>query len=233
MSLPIAILAGGFATRLKPITLQIPKSLIPIQGKPFISWQLKLLAKSGIEQIILCLGHKFDQIMNYVGNGDEFNLKVQYSIEESPLGTAGALKRAEEQLGESFGVLYGDSYLPINFQSIIRKFQELNTEALMTIYKNNGRWDTSNALVLPRNKIRYSKKNPTKFMNFIDYGFSVLKSSVLETVPKDSFYNLSDLWETLSQENRIDGQIVNERFYEIGSHEGIVEFENFLKKESR
>lgn len=228
MSLPIAILAGGFATRLNPITLEIPKSLILIKGYPFIGWQLKLLAKSGVENIVLCLGHKFEPIMEYVGNGNEFDLHVEYSIEESPLGTGGALRRAEALLGESFGVLYGDSYLPINFQNIIRKFKELNTEVLMTVYKNKGRWDKSNAMVLSNNKIRYSKRNPTKLMNFIDYGFSVLKSSVLETVPRSTFFNLSELWETLSQENRIDGHIINERFYEIGSHEGIVDFENFL-----
>jgi MurNAc alpha-1-phosphate uridylyltransferase len=226
----VVILAGGLATRLHPLTLTQPKSLIPINGYPFIGWQLKLLAEQGIDSVLLCLGHKASEIADFVGDGNQFGLNVEYSVEESQLGTGGAIKHAEHLLGDVFGVLYGDSYLPIDYLEIFDKFTQSGKLALMTVYKNSNEFDTSNVFLGLNGSLYYSKRNPSRDMLHIDYGFNVLRKEVLNLIPSNIASDLSEALEKLSRDQQIEGYEVWERFYEIGSISGIVDLENYLRR---
>src|SRR5581483_177601 len=143
--LPVAILAGGLATRLRPVTASVPKALLPVAGRPFIAWQLELLAQQGVDQVILCLGFLGEQIQAVVGDGSGFGLGIRYSFDgDQPRGTGGALRHALPSLGEAFFVLYGDSYLPCSFARIQAAYLATQAPALMTVLRNQDCWDKSN-----------------------------------------------------------------------------------------
>jgi MurNAc alpha-1-phosphate uridylyltransferase len=230
---PIAILAGGLGTRLHPITLDLPKSLLLINGQPFIKWQLELLARRGVKSVVLCLGHQATEIVEFVGSGHEYGLSIEYSIEKNRLGTGGALKNAEGVLGETFGVLYGDSYLPINYLEIFNEYQKTEKSVIMTIYENQNKYDFSNVLTQSDGSLYYSKKNRLPQMKYIDYGFSVLSCDALKAIPREAPSDLSDMLENLSRRGEVQGYEITERFYEIGSFQGIVELEEYLRSETK
>jgi len=233
MIFPVVILAGGFATRLYPLSLETPKSLVKVNGRAFLSWQLELLASSGITSVILCLGHRAQDVIDFVGNGDRFGLSIQFSVEKKPLGTGGALKKAEPLVEDVFGVLYGDSYLPIEYRKIFESYVENNKLCLMTVFRNNNRFEKSNVYVDTEGKALYSKRNFSKKMQHVDFGFSVISRRALENVATDGFCDLSDIFERLSQANQLGIYEVQARFYEVGSFEGIVDLEHYLKRESK
>jgi len=222
MSMPVAILAGGLATRLRPITEKIPKSLVDIGGRPFIIRQLEYLQSQGIKKVVLCLGYLGNQIEAIVGDGSDFGISVSYSYDGPRLlGTGGALKQALPQLGEEFFVFYGDSYLPIDFRKVERNFLHSGKKALMTVMKNDGQWDKSNVLFKEGCLLEYNKHSPKYEMAYIDYGLGVLSASVFEKVPSNKPFDLADIYHELSLLGSLAGQEVFERFYEIGSHKGL------------
>lgn len=233
MNLKIAIIAGGLGTRIHPLTSTTPKSLIMINGHPFIHWQLELLASQGFESVVLCLGHQAQQIIDFVGNGDRYGLRIEYSIEKLSLGTGGALKNAEALLGDEFGVLYGDSYLPINYKYVINALFSTNQLGIMTIYRNENRFDRSNILLDSNGEIKYSKKTPRPEMNYVDYGFTVLRRQALLQFKKGVKFDLGDLLEDLSLNDQIASYEVSDRFYEVGSFEGIVDLQKYLESGTR
>jgi len=182
--LPIAILAGGIATRLRPITEKIPKALVPVAGEPFIKRQLGYLRSQGIDRAVLCVGYLGDQIEAVVGDGRSLGMEVRYSFDgERLLGTGGALRRALPLLGEAFFVLYGDSFLPIDFGEVENAFHASGKPALMTVLRNGNRWDKSNVLFVGGNLEEYNKRAPRPEMEHIDYGLSVLSAGVLASWP--------------------------------------------------
>ena len=222
--LSVAILAGGRATRLRPITKDIPKALVDVAGQPFIIRQLKYLKDQGVADVVLCVGQFGEMIKEVVGNGHDIGLNVEYSFDgEKLLGTGGALKNALPKLGTEFFVLYGDSFLPIDFPSIFQHFLQSPLPALMTIYKNNNNWDRSNVKFADGLVEEYDKVSPTKEMSFIDYGLSVLSASVLYEYDTGIVFDLGDVYRKLSFEGSLAGYQVHERFYEIGSHTGLAE----------
>jgi NDP-sugar pyrophosphorylase family protein len=224
MSLPVAILAGGLATRLRPVTEKIPKSLVDIGGKPFLIRQLEYLKCQGITRVVLCLGYLGDQVEKVVGKGSDFALEVSYSYDgPNLLGTGGALRQALPLLGEQFFVFYGDSYLPIDFQAVEQSFLLSSKPALMTVLKNNGQWDKSNVLFRDSNIVEYNKQTPKSEMIHIDYGLGVLTNSVLENSPINKPFDLADIYHELSGQGLLAGYEVFDRFYEIGSHKGLQE----------
>jgi NDP-sugar pyrophosphorylase family protein len=231
MSFPIAILAGGLGTRLHPLTLDRPKSLVSVNGYPFIGWQLKLLKKSGVDSVVLCLGHKARDVLNFVGTGENFGIKVQYSIEEEPLGTGGALKKALPLLGDLFGVLYGDSYLPVDYLKVLDTFKRIDKLGLMTIYRNQGHYDVSNVALDTSGNIRYSKKSASTGMEFIDYGLSYFRKEALRDFVSFDKFDLADALESLSLDGQIASYEVRNRFYEVGSFRGILDLERYLERE--
>jgi len=232
--MPVAIIAGGLAKRIRPVTENIPKSLIEINGRPFIDYQLDLLRSEGITDAVLCVGHLGGMIEAHVGDGSRHDgLRVRYSYDgEAPLGTGGAVKKALPVLGDKFFVMYGDSYLPINYADVERAFESSGRSGLMTAYRNGGRWDTSNMVYQPGGVDGpgvvelYDKKNLMPGMNYIDYGLSCLRSSELSSVDSDCF-DLADVLSSLSKQRQLAGFEASTRFYEIGSFAGIEDFSRY------
>lgn len=230
--LPVAILAGGLATRLRPITETIPKALIEVAGEPFICRQLDYLHAQGIRRVVLCIGYLGEMIKAVVGDGSKFGLDVSYSPDGAVLlGTGGALKQALPLLGEQFFVLYGDSFLPVDFGAVEQAFLGSRKTALMTVLENSDRWDKSNVLFREGELVEYNKHVPRPEMAFIDYGLGVLSSHVLETYPAGQAFDLAEVYHALSLKRQLAGYEVHERFYEIGSHSGLKETETYFSKE--
>jgi NDP-sugar pyrophosphorylase family protein len=230
---PVAILAGGLATRLRPITETIPKALVDVAGKPFIVRQLSYLREQGISRVVLCIGYLGNMVRDVVGSGESFGLEVSYS-EDGPnlLGTGGALAKATPLLGDDFFVLYGDSFLPVSFSAVQDAYEKSGRPALMTVLKNQNQWDTSNVLFKDSQLLEYNKRSPRAEMTYIDYGLGVVSASVLKQRPVGQSFDLADVYQGLSLQGQLAGLEVHERFYEIGSHTGLKETEDyFLTKE--
>jgi len=229
--LPIVILAGGFATRLGPITKTIPKSMLEVAGEPFIAHQLRELARQGICDVVLCIGHLGKEIEEFVQDGSDYGLCVQYSYEtENLLGTGGAIKNALNLLDDEFFVLYGDSWLEIDYCSVYKSFHNSSCSALMTVFQNDGRWDTSN-VEMNGGKIKlYSKTQRNPRMTHIDYGLGILNQEVFEQYLQGANFDLAEVYETLSETGRLASFEAKKRFYEIGSHEGLNEMKQLIKQ---
>lgn len=227
--MPVAILAGGLATRLRPITETIPKALVPVAGKPFICHQLEYLYAQGIRCVVLCIGYLGEMIESVVGDGAQFGLDISYSPDGATLlGTGGALKQAMPLLGKKFFVLYGDSFLPVDFEKIQIAFNNSKNLGLLTVLKNENRWDKSNVLFRKGQLVEYNKHQPLPEMNFIDYGLGVLSCEAIENYPAGRFFDLAEVYRKLSLQGQLAGYEVHERFYEIGSHNGLKETEAYF-----
>ncbi len=226
---PLAILAGGLATRLRPITETVPKSLVSVAGRPFIEHQLEQLQREGIRHVVLCVGHLGERVREVVGDGSRFGLRVDYSFDGPKLlGTGGALRQALPLLGDSFFVLYGDSYLPIPFAPVAEAFNRSGKLGLMTVYRNEGSHDTSN-VVFDGGGIRiYDKKARLPEMRHIDYGLELLKPAAFEPFAGREAFDLAELLQELLRRGQLAGHEVPTRFYEIGSHEGLRELDALL-----
>jgi N-acetyl-alpha-D-muramate 1-phosphate uridylyltransferase len=230
--LPVAILAGGLATRLRPMTDRVPKSLIRIAGRPFIFHQLELLKNQGVDRVVLCVGHLGDQVKAAVGDGRALGLAVNYSFDGGELlGTGGALKRALSLLGDRFFVLHGDSYLRCSFARIQSAYEAARRPALMTVLRNDDQWDKSNVLFKNGELIIYDKQCPRAGMSHIDFGLYVLSSDVFLTYSESKVIDLADICRELSKTGQLTAVEVSERFYEIGSPQGIRDTEEFLSRQ--
>jgi N-acetyl-alpha-D-muramate 1-phosphate uridylyltransferase len=229
MKLPVAILAGGLATRLRPLTEKIPKALIEINGEPFLAHQLRLLRANGVLKVVICAWYAGKMIRDYAGDGSQFGLEIVYSFDgEKALGTGGALRKALPLLGESFFVLYGDSYLPCDYKAIELAFLTGQRDGLMTIYHNRNAGDNSNVCYTDGNILVYDKKLRTPLMEHIDYGLGVFQARALECYQSGQAFDLAELYQYLLAAGQLAGYEVQERFYEIGSFEGIKELEKHL-----
>lgn len=227
--LPVAILAGGLATRLRPITETIPKALIEIAGEPFIFHQLRYLKEQGITTVVLCIGYLGEMIQERIGDGSGFGVRVSYSLDGPKLlGTGGAIKAALPLLGESFYIFYGDSYLPINFNSVKHAYLVSKKLGLMTVLKNDNQWDKSNVVFQNKCLIEYNKEIIKPNMTYIDYGLGILSAQVFREYAGSETFDLSKVYNKLSLKGQLYGYEVFERFYEIGSHQGILETEDYL-----
>ena len=230
--IPVALLAGGLATRLWPITEKVPKVLVPIAGKPFLAHQLALLRGQGLRRVVLCLGHLGEMVVKEFGDGRAYGMQLEYSFDgQKLLGTGGALRQALPKLGERFFVLYGDSYLTCPFAPIAESFARSGKAGLMTVYRNEGLYDTSNVVFRDGEIVVYDKKTKLPEMRHIDYGLSLFRADVFEKYPADEKFDLADVMTKLVAEKQLAGYEVPERFYEIGSHEGLAELETLLAGE--
>ena len=230
LDIPVAILAGGLATRLRPITEKIPKSLVPVAGKPFLAHQLDLLQSRGLRRAVLCVGYLGEMIQRDFGDGHAFGLRLDYSFDgPKPLGTGGAIKRALPLLGDEFFVLYGDSYLPVEYRPIAEFFRHSGKLGCMTAYRNEGRYDTSNVVFRDGEIAVYDKKNRLPEMRHIDYGLSLFKAAVFNSYSADQPFDLAEVMSRLVRQKQLAGFEVRERFYEIGSPAGLSELETLLK----
>lgn len=229
-NLPVALLAGGLATRLRPITEKIPKLLVEIAGEPFFSHQLRLLKKNGLTKIVLCVGYLGEQIVAQYGDGSKWGVEIQYSFDgEKLLGTGGALIRALPKLGDAFYVLYGDSYLPIDYQAVGRAFHASGQPGLMTVFENREAYDASNVWFEDGRIRLYSKKEKLPQMRHIDYGLGVFRADAFAACPRDAVVDLAAVQSDLSRQGKLAGYELKERFYEIGSPAGLNELDALLR----
>jgi len=231
--LPLALLAGGLSTRLQPLTASQPKALVQVAGQPFLAHQLRLLREQGLEHVVICAGYLGEQIEAYVA-GQDFGMHIRFSYDgEQLLGTAGALRKALPLLGDAFFVMYGDSLLPCSFAAVQGAFLASGRRGLMTVFANEGRWDTSNVEFRDGRIVAHSKTERTPAMRYIDYGLGVLTASAVNELVTSAPYDLSTLYQQLLAAGELAGLEVRERFYEIGSFAGLEETERFLQSRSR
>ena len=229
---PVAILAGGLATRLRPMTEEIPKALIEIAGQPFLAHQLRLLQSAGLRKVVLCVGYRGEMIEREFQDGSRSGLKLSYSYDGPELlGTGGALKKALPLLAKNFLVLYGDSYLPIDYAEPARAFLASEKLGLMTVFRNEGRWDTSNVSLADGVIRNYDKKQQAPGLRYIDYGLGVLSAEALSGWANHDAFDLAEVYRDLIARNELAGHEVKQRFYEIGSPEGLTELDAALRKQ--
>ncbi len=230
---PVAILAGGLATRLQPLTHTIPKALVDVNGEPFIGHQLCLLHVNNVEEVVVCAVHLGEMIQEYVGDGARFGLQVQFSFDGPQLlGTAGALKKASPLLGDSFFVLYGDSYLPCDYRAVQSAFEQGGKKALMTVFHNNGRWDKSNVEFVDGGLVAYDKRHRTPQMRHIDYGLGVFHQTAFARVSESQPFDLETLYQDLLRHGQLAAYEMRQRFYEIGTFTGLEETRQYLARQS-
>ena len=231
------ILAGGLGTRMKSYTEQIPKSLIPAAGEPFLKHQLDYLSSQGVDRVLLSIGYKGSLIRDFIQEHPRKDLTVEFVDEGDRLrGTAGALRLAleEDKLQPLFLILYGDSFLPIEFGPVWQRFEKGPEPALMTVLKNEGKWDRSNAC-FDGNRVTLYQKDLTPKppeMRYIDYGLTALHRTIIEQeVPPGGSGDLSDVFHRLSLLQSLAGYEVHKRFFEIGSPSGLSDFVNYITKQ--
>jgi len=228
-ALPVALLAGGLATRLRPITAKIPKLLVEVAGEPFFTHQLRLLKAAGLTEIILCVGYLGEQIVELYKDGSNYGVNIKYSFDGPKLlGTGGALIQALPLLGDSFYVLYGDSYLPIDYRKIGDHFINSGKQGLMTVFENKGLYDASNVWFENGEIKVYDKKAKLPEMKHIDYGLGLFKASAFEGYSKTEVVDLAEVQKKLVSQHELCGYEMKERFYEIGSPEGLAELNTLL-----
>lgn len=225
---PVCILAGGLGSRLGDTVRDVPKPLLEVGGEPFLIHQLRLLARHGAHRAVISVGYLGEMIEERIGT-ERFGVSLQYS-HDGPvaLGTLGAIRKAASRLGDRFLVLYGDTYLRIDYADASSAWAQSGLPSMMTVLRNQGRWDASNAVFDGRLVARYDKRAPDSAMDWIDYGLSGLTRDVLDLVPAD-VVDVADLYHELSLKRLLFGYHASERFYEIGTPESLAEADEFLR----
>ena len=232
-ALQTVILAGGLGTRLGDLTKEVPKSMVPIFGKPFLEYQIELLRAQGISEIILCIGHMSGQIKDYFGDGRRFHISIRYSDEgDRQLGTAGAIKFAEPLLADSFFVLFGDTYLMVDYKAIMSYFLSQNHPALMAVYRNENRFDTSDVIVENQLVTVYDKTHPRPDMVYINAGLSVMRKDAMVLIPPGKSVSVQQFFAEFLDKQQLLAFEVSQRFYEIGSFSGLSDFQSLVDREN-
>ncbi len=229
------ILAGGLATRMRPRTEKVPKSLLEVGGRPFVDWQLELLARSGITDVVMLIAHLGEQIRDHVGDGARLGVRVAYAAEPPGqlLGTAGAIRAALDQLEPEFVVTYGDSYLPFDYAEPLQILRAHgDCDGVMAIFHNANRYDVSNVATDGTWVVRYDKSVRDPRFDHVDYGATALRRSVIEALPAGP-YGLDAVQRDLAARHRLRACVARERFYEVGSPGGLDELDAYLKEKSR
>jgi len=225
------VLAGGLAKRMMPMTASTPKSMLVVAGRPFIEHQIELLRRQGIKRLVLCLAHLGTIIEGHIGDGSRFGLEVRYSYDgPTRMGTAGALRQAQSLLPDVFFLTYGDSFLPCDWRSVAREFFRYGKRALMALCRNAGQWDTSNVW-FEQGEIRaYDKKHLLPAMQHIDYGLAVITRDVIRDVSEGCAVDLVDVYSRLLAQGELAACEVTDRFYEIGSPQGLTDLESYFNR---
>jgi len=239
------ILAGGAGTRLRPLTLNTPKPMIDINGKPFLLYIIEELKKYNAQDIVLCIGYLPEKFQEFFGDGSKFGVKISYSVEKEFLGTAGAIKLAEKYLSDDFLVLNGDTYLPLNFADVYQEFEAANKSGLIVVYDNTKFAAEPNiAIDQQNNVIAYAKKEPLKKgdqlievqidqgkdYRYVDAGVYVFKKEILDLVAAGQFVSLEGLvYSQLIQKGQLKAYPTSQRYYDLGTPERLVDIRKVLK----
>ncbi|MDP8236492.1 MAG: sugar phosphate nucleotidyltransferase [Candidatus Erginobacter occultus] len=226
------ILAGGLGTRLASVQPDLPKAMVEVAGRPFLEFQLGLLRKNGVRDIVLCVGHLSERIESYFRDGSRFGVRISYSRETGELlGTGGALRQALPLLKPKFLLLYGDSYLEVDYQSIFSYFSQVDEPVLMTVFRNDNRWVKSNVIFRNGAVTVFDKKARDRGMTYLDYGLSVFSRDILDEMPARTPFSLDILYRRLAAAGRLAGLEVYRRFYEIGTPKGLEELRRYLEQQ--
>jgi len=223
------ILAGGLGSRLRPLTERTPKCMVPAGGRPFLEHQLRLLASRGVRDIVLCVGHLGERVLERFGNGHHLGVNLTYAWErDGLLGTAGAIRNAEALLAPEFFVTYGDSYLRLDYRAIMKRFRESDALAMMVVYRNEDRLERSNVVVRDRHVTAYDKTTRLPGMVYVNEGLSVLRRRALKLIPTGIPFSQEQLFQLLIRRRQLLAYQTQQRFYEIGSRQGLEEFRRLV-----
>lgn len=235
MPMQAVILVGGLGTRFRPLTLNTPKPMIPVMGKPYLEYQLQYLKRYNVTDILLCVGYLGEKIQSHFGDGQSRDMNITYSFEQVPLGTGGALKNAEIFLDDCFYLIYGDSFLPVNYSSLEKYFFEVDKEVLMVLYDNREDTSVPNNVALDNAGMvtQYEKDKESSNLQFVDAGVLALKKEVLESIPPDKEVSLEkEILPDYIVRQECAGFVTRERFYDIGTSERLKRFETYLKEQN-
>ena len=229
-----AILAGGLGTRLRPLTEKVPKAMVPVDGRPFLEYEVALLKEHGVDDLVLCLGYLGEQVEEHFGGGSKFGVKIRYSYDgEELLGPIGGLKRAEPFLGEEFFVTYGDAYLRMDYAGMMTALRLSGRLAAMAVYRNEGRFGRSDVVAKDGMVAAYDKKKALPGMNWVNFGVSAMKKEALAGVEEGRFCDEEAFYGSLLNRRELMAYETSERFYEIGSPEGLAEFRDFRRAQKQ
>ena len=231
------ILVGGLGTRLKPLTEQIPKVMVPVNGKPFLLHLLELLKSQGINDIVLCTGYLGEQVRDIFGDGENLGVRIRYSEEKGGLlGTGGALKQAQNLLDDYFLVINGDTYLPIDYSEVERAFLKRGKKALMVVYDNQEDTGVKNNVELDNDLMvmRYDKEGYNSGLKYVEAGVLILRREILNLMKEGRSISLEKgLYRTLIQQRQLAAYVTEQRFHDIGTLKQKMIFEQFLEKGSK
>jgi NDP-sugar pyrophosphorylase family protein len=223
------ILAGGLGTRLRPLTNELPKCMVPVDGQPFLEHQVRLLASRGVRDIVLCLGHLGQRVLEHFGNGHRFGVNLTYAWERDRLlGTGGAIRNAAALLRPEFFVAYGDSYLLLDYGDIMRRFRRADTLGMMVVYRNEDRLEPSNVVVTEGRVAAYDKTTRLPGMRFVNEGLSVLRRRALRLIPPGLPFSQEQFFQLLVRRRQLLAYETHQRFYEVGSPAGLSEFRQLV-----
>lgn len=226
------ILAGGLGTRLRPLTYTIPKPMVLIKKKPYLEYQIKYLKKGGITDILILVSYLGEQIIKYFGDGSKYGVNIKYSKEEKPLGTGGALKLAEKYLKEEFLIIYGDSFLPINYNNLIHFYRKHNKSSLLVAYKND-----LNNISVPNNLMigddflvkKYEKDSRNTHLEYVESGVLITKKKLISLIPANKPYSLEKtIFPKLIKKGDLIAYITQKRFYDIGTPDRLEAITNYF-----
>jgi NDP-sugar pyrophosphorylase family protein len=230
----VVILAGGLGTRLWPLTSHVPKPLVPVAGVPYLEHQLGLLARQSLTDIVVLTGYLGEQIEECFGDGRRLGVRIRYLRERQPLGTGGALREARPLLAESFLVIYGDSYLPIEYAAVGRLLMATAASAVMAVYRDRSRETNvppNVALDADGTVLRYDKKAPPDDceLQCVEAGVLALRRTVLDLMPQTGTVSLEEhVFPILIERRRLLGFSTRQRFYDMGTPERLKAIEEYL-----
>ncbi|MCX5698498.1 MAG: sugar phosphate nucleotidyltransferase [Candidatus Omnitrophica bacterium] len=226
----VVILAGGKGTRLRPITKQVPKSMVLISGKPFLQHQLEFSRSLGLSKFLFLIGYLGGQIKKYFGDGSKFGVEINYSCEEKLLGTAGALKNARHKLDKEFLLLNGDTFLPMDYNKLIKYFKQSGSIGVVSAYNNLEKTVQNNIAIDKSNRIVNYNKKDSKGMAYVDSGAMVFKKEILGFIPGAQFCSLEEeVFDKLIKKRELMAFVNNQRFYDMGSFKGLELLKDKLK----
>ena len=224
----VVILAGGLGTRLRPITERIPKPMVEVGGRPFLEYIVCHLAGQGFDRLLLLLGYLGEQVRDYFGDGSAFGVSIDYAMEPSRLGTAGAVRNAIDQLESEFMLLYGDSYLPINYWDVVRNYRKKTSRGLIVVYDNrNSDTGVVNNVALGADGTvrKYEKGRAAADLEYVEAGVLSFQRDVFATLPALEPVSLEqELYPKLIAEHQLRGFVTTQRFFDIGTPQRLEEF---------
>jgi len=229
MDSDIVVLCGGKGTRIKTVSKNVPKSLIKVKGKPFLEYKLNKLEKFDFKNLYLCTGYKSYQIKKFIKKRkNKLNTNICNDGKEL-LGTGGAIKKIINKLSKFFFVTYGDIYDQINYELMLKEYKKKKLPVMMSIIKNKNKLYVNNVDIIDNKFIFYNKKGANFFFDFIDYGVIIFKKKIFTEI-KEKKFQLEDLIHNLSLRRQISFYVEKKNFYEIGSIDGLKNFNNFCEK---